>query len=156
MITVFFISESCFFKKIQHFVVESYFVSSLNVESVFYPAVYYLIKHSDGPFPVGEEIVIRDPQISYQSEFPLMEVIYGVLDIFDYISNNILMPVVAISTCILIGWIVKPKTIIDEATKNGERFGRKGMYIVMVKFIEPVLLFLLLLGSLGVWNKLLG
>lgn len=79
-----------------------------------------------------------------------------ILDIFDYISNNILMPVVAISTCILIGWIVKPKTIIDEATKNGERFGRKGMYIVMVKFIEPVLLFLLLLGSLGVWNKLLG
>ena len=65
------------------------------------------------------------------------------------------MPVVAISTCILIGWIVKPKTIIDEATKNGERFGRKGMYIVMVKFIEPVLLFLLLLGSLGVWEKLL-
>lgn len=79
-----------------------------------------------------------------------------ILDIFDYISNNILMPIVAISTCVLIGWIVKPKTIIDEATKNGERFGRKGMYIVMVKFIEPVLLFLLLLGSLGVWNKLLG
>lgn len=78
-----------------------------------------------------------------------------ILDIFDYISNNILMPVVAISTCILIGWIVKPKAIIDEATKNGERFGRKGMYIVMVKIIEPVLLFLLLLGSLGVWEKLL-
>ena len=78
-----------------------------------------------------------------------------ILDIFDYISNNILMPVVAISTCVLIGWIVKPKSIIDEATKNGERFGRKGMYIVMVKFIEPVLLFLLLLGSLGVWEKLL-
>ncbi|WP_336470104.1 sodium-dependent transporter [Ruminococcus albus] len=78
-----------------------------------------------------------------------------ILDIFDYISNNILMPVVAISTCILIGWIVKPKAIIDEATKNGERFGRKGMYIVMVKFIEPVLLFLLLLGSLGVLEKLL-
>ena len=78
-----------------------------------------------------------------------------ILDIFDYISNNILMPVVAISTCVLIGWIVKPKAIIDEATKNGERFGRKGMYIVMVKFIEPVLLFLLLPGPPGVWNKLL-
>ena len=71
------------------------------------------------------------------------------LDIFDYISNNILMPVVAISTCILIGWIVKPGTIVDEATKNGERFGRKHLYIVMVKFIEPVLLLLLLIGSLG-------
>lgn len=77
------------------------------------------------------------------------------LDIVDYISNNILMPVLAIGTCILIGWVVKPKTVIDEATKNGERFGRKGLYIVMIKFIAPVLLFVLLLGSLGVFNSIL-
>ncbi|MBO5558912.1 sodium-dependent transporter [Ruminococcus sp.] len=75
------------------------------------------------------------------------------LDVFDYISNNILMPVVAISTCILIGWIAKPKSIIDEATKNGEKFGRRGMYIVMIKFIEPVLLFILLLGAFGLFSK---
>ena len=73
-----------------------------------------------------------------------------ILDIMDYISNNIFMPVVAIGTCILIGWIVKPKTVIDEATKNGEKFGRKGLYIVMIKFVAPVLLFALLLVSLGV------
>lgn len=74
-----------------------------------------------------------------------------ILDIFDYVSNNILMPVLAIGTCILIGWITKPKAIIDEATKNGERFLRKGLYTVMVKFIAPVLLFILLLGSFGVY-----
>ncbi len=74
------------------------------------------------------------------------------LDIFDYLSNNIFMPVVAIGTCILIGWIVKPKTVIDEATKNGEKFGRKGMYVVMIKFIAPVLLFILLLGSFGIFS----
>ena len=73
-----------------------------------------------------------------------------ILDIFDYASNNILMPVVAIGTCILIGWIAKPKFVIDEVTKNGERFGRRGLFIVMVKFIAPVLLFVLLLGSLGI------
>ena len=72
------------------------------------------------------------------------------LDSCDYLSNNIFMPVVAIGTCILIGWIVKPKTVIDEATKNGEKFGRKRLYIVMVKFIAPVLLMALLLVSLGV------
>ncbi len=77
-----------------------------------------------------------------------------ILDLFDYISNNLLMPIVAISTCILVGWILKPKTIIDEATKNGERFGRKHLFIVMVKFVTPVLLFVLLLGSLGVYQKL--
>lgn len=73
-----------------------------------------------------------------------------ILDIFDYVSNNILMPVVAIGTCILIGWIAKPKFVIDEVTKNGERFGRRGLYIVMVKFIAPVLLFLLFLSSIGI------
>ncbi len=73
-----------------------------------------------------------------------------ILDIMDYLSNNILMPIVAIGTCLLVGWIVKPKTIIDEATKNGEKFGRKRLFIVMVKYIAPVLLFILLLGSLGI------
>ena len=72
------------------------------------------------------------------------------LDIFDYISNNILMPVVAIGTCVLIGWITKPVTIIKEATKNGEKFGRKAMYIAMIKFVSPVLLLVLFMGSLGI------
>ncbi|HBZ04051.1 MAG TPA: sodium-dependent transporter [Lachnospiraceae bacterium] len=73
-----------------------------------------------------------------------------ILDIMDYISNNVLMPVVAIGTCILVGWIVKPKTVIEELTKNGERFGRKPLYIVMIKFISPLLLVILLLMSLGI------
>ncbi|MBR1739715.1 MAG: sodium-dependent transporter [Ruminococcus sp.] len=73
------------------------------------------------------------------------------LDIFDYVSNNVLMPVVAISTCILIGWIVKPKTVIDEVTKNGEKFRRKPLYVAIIKFVAPVLLFLLLLGSFGIF-----
>lgn len=74
----------------------------------------------------------------------------GLLDLFDFLSNNIFMPVVAIGTCILIGWIVKPKTVIDEATKNGEKFGRRILYIGMIKYIAPVLLVALLLVSMGV------
>ena len=77
-----------------------------------------------------------------------------ILDILDYISNNILMPVFSIGTCILIGWIVKPKYITDELTKNGERFGRKGLYNVMIKVIAPVILIILLLKSLGIVNFL--
>lgn len=71
------------------------------------------------------------------------------LDVMDYVSNNILMPFVAIGTCLLVGWILKPDTVIGEAIKNGEKFRRKKLYIVMIKFIAPVLLFALLLGSLG-------
>ena len=71
------------------------------------------------------------------------------LDIFDYLSNNIFMPIVAIGTCILIGWVLSPSVVIDEATKNGEKMGRKGLYKIMVRFVVPVLLILLLLGSFG-------
>lgn len=73
-----------------------------------------------------------------------------VLDILDYISNFVLMPIVAILTSILIGWIVKPKMIIDEVTKSGCKFSRKGVYIVMIKFIVPAMLIILFLQALGV------
>lgn len=74
-----------------------------------------------------------------------------ILDVMDYLSNNILMPFVALVTCILIGWIVKPKTVIDEVTANGEKFGRKGIYTAVIKFVAPVLLFILLLQAVGVF-----
>lgn len=73
-----------------------------------------------------------------------------ILDVMDYISNFVLMPIIAIGTCILIGWVVKPKTIVDEVVKNGEKFGRKNLYVVMIKYITPVLLLILLLQSLGI------
>lgn len=73
-----------------------------------------------------------------------------ILDILDYLSNYLLMPIVAIGTCILIGWVVKPKTVIEEVTKNGEKFGRQKLYVVMIKYITPVLLIILFLQSLGI------
>ena len=60
------------------------------------------------------------------------------------------MPFGAIATCILIGWVVGPKVITDEVTKNGERFGREKLFIVMIKYIAPVLLLVLLLKSIGI------
>ena len=73
-----------------------------------------------------------------------------ILDILDYASNNILMPLVGILTCILIGWVAKPQTTIDEITLNGEKFGRKTLYVVMIKFVAPILLFVILLTGLGI------
>ena len=72
-----------------------------------------------------------------------------ILDILDYISNYVLMPVVSIATCIFIGWVLKPKTVIEEVTRNGEQFGREKLYVVMIRYIAPVLLLMLLLQALG-------
>ena len=73
-----------------------------------------------------------------------------ILDIMDYISNTALMPIVAIATCILIGWVVKPEYVIDEVEKTGHKFGRKHLYIIMIRFVAPLLLLVLLLKSLGI------
>ncbi|MCR5100670.1 MAG: sodium-dependent transporter [Butyrivibrio sp.] len=73
-----------------------------------------------------------------------------ILDIMDYISNNILMPIVAMATCILIGWIVKPDYVIDEVTKTGSRFGREKLYRIMIQYIAPIMLAILFLQALGI------
>ena len=73
-----------------------------------------------------------------------------ILDIFDYISNYIMMPLVAFLTSVLIGWVVKPKFIIDEVTQGTLKFSRKTLYIVMIKFVVPILLLVLLLQSIGI------
>ena len=73
-----------------------------------------------------------------------------ILDILDYISNYVMMPVLSIGTCILVGWMIKPKAIIDEVTLGGYRFRREKLYVVMVKFVTPLLLFFLLLQALGI------
>ena len=74
-----------------------------------------------------------------------------ILDLMDYISNNCLMPLVALLTCILIGWVVKPKTVIDEVTLGGYPFKRTRLYIAMITVIAPLLLFLLLVQSVGIF-----
>ncbi len=73
-----------------------------------------------------------------------------VLDVLDYVSNSVLMPIVAFLTCILIGWIVKPEYIISEITKNGEPFSRSGLLKVMIKYVAPVMLAVLFLKSIGI------
>lgn len=77
------------------------------------------------------------------------------LDVMDYISNSLLMPIVCLFTCIIIGWVVKPRWIIEEVECEGNKFSSKKLYSVMIKYIVPVLMVMLLLQSLGVF-KLLG
>ena len=74
-----------------------------------------------------------------------------ILDIFDYISNNVLMPFLAICTCIMIGWVVKPRLLIGEIRMNGYEFHRKKLYIVMLRYIVPVLLTILLVSATGIF-----
>ena len=77
------------------------------------------------------------------------------LDVMDYISNSFLMPFISLLTSILIGWVVGPKWIIDEAEKNGEHFGRARLYSVMMRYVVPVVMLILFLTSTGLGSMLL-
>ena len=66
------------------------------------------------------------------------------LTFFDFISNNVLMPIVALATSIMIGWVLGADTIIAELTKNNEKLGREKLYRVTIKYIAPVLLVIIL------------
>lgn len=66
------------------------------------------------------------------------------LDFFDFTSNSVLMPIVAFLTCIFVGYVIKPKVIIDEAEQNGE-FKFKKFYTVIIKYIAPICLVAILI-----------
>ena len=71
---------------------------------------------------------------------------FGLLDFFDFISNSVLMPIVAFLTCVFIGFIVKPKTVIDEVRLNS-KFGREKLFVVMIRYIAPICLIAILVSS---------
>lgn len=67
------------------------------------------------------------------------------LTFFDYVSNSVLMPIVALATCILVGWVIGTKSIEDEITRNGEKFARRQIFRVMIRYIAPVFLIVILI-----------
>ena len=71
------------------------------------------------------------------------------LDFFDFLSNSVLMPIVAFLTCILIGHVVGTKVIADEVKQGSNAFHREKLHRVMVRWIAPVLLMAILLSELA-------
>lgn len=72
----------------------------------------------------------------------------SILDTFDFISNSVLMPVVAFLTCIFVGFVIKPKTIIDEVLKSTKKFKSQTIYVILVKYVSPILIVLILISSI--------
>lgn len=68
-----------------------------------------------------------------------------ILDFFDFISNSVLMPLVALVTCVFVGYVLKPGILMDEVSLSG-KFKKKKLFSVMICYIAPIFL-LLILGS---------
>lgn len=78
------------------------------------------------------------------------------LTFFDYLSNSVMMPILALGTCILVGWVLGTKVVEEEVTKNGEKFGRVKIFRVMIRYVAPIMLIVILvfytLAQFGVIN----
>ena len=70
----------------------------------------------------------------------------SILDMFDFFSNSILMPIVAFFTCIFIGYVIKPKCLIEEIELSGE-FKSKTLFTIVIKYVAPVCIILILVSS---------
>lgn len=72
------------------------------------------------------------------------------LDVMDYISNSVMMPFISLLSTILIGWVTTPAFVIEEMESSGHPFRRKKIYVVMIRYIAPVMMFILFLQSTGI------
>ena len=68
------------------------------------------------------------------------------LDFFDFISNSVIMPIVALLTCIFVGYVIKPKTLSEEIALTG-KFKSEKIFTVIIKYIAPVCILAILISS---------
>lgn len=70
----------------------------------------------------------------------------SILDFFDFISNSIIMPVVALATCLFVGFVLKPSAIAEEV-KVSSSFKAEKFYTVVIKWIVPICIVAILVSS---------
>ena len=69
------------------------------------------------------------------------------LTFFDFVSNNIIMPVVAFLTCIFVGYVLKTKTVEEEVEASGHKFKAVWLFRVVIKYFAPICIVLILISS---------
>lgn len=72
----------------------------------------------------------------------------SILDLLDFISNSVMMPLAALMTCIFVGWIIGPKVVIDEVRVSA-KFKLARVWSVTVKYIAPVVLVAILVAYIA-------
>lgn len=73
-----------------------------------------------------------------------------ILDMFDYAANSILMPLVAIGTCVLAGFFTNTESLLDEIGMR--RKGYRMYYKIMIRYIAPLCMAAILIS--GIINPL--
>ena len=74
-------------------------------------------------------------------------------DWFDFVTGQLFLPTAGLLTCLFLGWYVPKKVVQDEFTNWGTLKGQVfHVYLFLIKFICPVLIFLVFLNQFGVFG----
>lgn len=76
-------------------------------------------------------------------------IIFGkdILSAFDFLANNILMPIVAIITCVIAGWFID-KTIIPKEIGLEKTKGMTTYFNVIIRYVAPICILAILITGL--------
>ena len=72
----------------------------------------------------------------------------SILDFFDFLTNSLMMPIAALSTCILIVYVVGVDKIVEEV-ETSSKFKRKGLYKFFIKYLAPICILVILVSSIA-------
>ena len=77
----------------------------------------------------------------------------GILGIMDTLTNSYLMPIVAILTCLFVGYVIKVTFITEEVESEGNEFKFKRPFEYMIKYVCPICLAsILIFGTLDMFG----
>jgi NSS family neurotransmitter:Na+ symporter len=72
-------------------------------------------------------------------------------DFMSFLAESVLMPLGGLLMCIFIGYVWGVDNISNEISCNGKyRFRSKPFFIIMIKYVAPVLIFIIWLNAIGV------
>lgn len=71
------------------------------------------------------------------------------LDFFDFITNSVMMPIAAITTCLLVSKVVGIDKIEEEVELEGASFKRKKIFRFMIKYLCPIFAVIILISSVA-------
>ena len=71
------------------------------------------------------------------------------LDFFDFLTNSVMMPIAAITTCLLVSRVIGVEKIEEEVTLEGKPFRRKRIFNFMIKYLCPIFAAIILISSVA-------
>lgn len=75
----------------------------------------------------------------------------SLMDFFDFLTAQILLPLGALLTCVYVGWVAPQKVVCDEFTNFGTIKGTLFVfYLFAVRFICPIGITLIFLDQFGI------